>query len=182
MTTRSTFLRPALIPGFILLAAAGLSACATEPAGPTLVALPRPGETYPAFRQHDDYCRAVAAHDIGQSPGETAQSNAVGGAVAGTAIGAAAGALIGSASHAAGPGAAIGAGAGLLFGSAIGSDNGAHGAAVQQHRYNTIYAQCMVSYGYHVRAPYRPPPPYVYRGYPYPPPPPPPPGLWVAPY
>jgi hypothetical protein len=175
MKTRSTMTPPARTAGLILLAAAGLSACATEPAGPTLVALPHPGETYPAFRQHDDYCRAIAAHDIGASPGDTAQSNAVGGAVAGTAIGAAAGALIGSASHAAGPGAAIGAGAGLLFGSAIGSDNGARSAAVQQHRYNTVYAQCMVSYGYHVRSPYRPPPPYLYRGYPYPPPPPPPP-------
>jgi len=176
MNTRTPFLRSALVPGLILTAAASLSGCETAPAGPTLVALPRQGETYPAFRQHDDYCRAVAAHDIGDSPGQAAQSNAVGGAVAGTAIGAAAGALIGSASHAAGPGAAIGAGTGLLFGSAIGSDNGARSAAVQQHRYNTIYAQCMVSYGYHVRAPYGPPRPvYVYRGYPYPPPPPPPP-------
>jgi hypothetical protein len=181
MKTCSTFLRPSRIAGYALLAAAGLSACATPPAGPTLIAMPHPGETYPSFRQHDDYCRAVAAHDTGQSPGDAAQSHAVGGAVAGAALGAAAGALIGGASHSAGPGAAIGAGTGLLLGSAIGGDSGDRAAAVLQHRYNTVYAQCMVSYGYHIQAPYRPRPVYVYRGYP-PPPPPPPPGVWVAPY
>jgi uncharacterized protein YcfJ len=180
MKTCPTSLRPARISGCIVLAAAGLSACATPPAGPTLVAVPHSGETYPSFRQHDDYCRAVAAHDVGQSPGDAAQSHAVGGAVAGTAVGAAAGALIGSASHAAGPGAAIGAATGLLVGSAIGSDSGARTAAGLQYRYNTVYAQCMTSYGYHIRAPYPPRPIYVYRGYP--PPPPPPPGVWVAPY
>jgi len=181
MKTCSTFLRPARVSGLILAAAAGLSACATAPAGPTVIAMPHPGETYPNFRQHDDYCRGVAAHDTGESPGDAAQSHAVGGAVAGAAVGAAAGALIGSASHAAGPGAAIGAGTGLLFGSAIGSDSGAQTARALQHRYNTIYAQCMVAYGYHVRAPIGPRPVYVYGGYP-PPPPPPPPGVVVAPY
>jgi uncharacterized protein YcfJ len=180
MKTCSTLLRPARISGCIVLAAAGLGACATPPAGPTVIAIPHAGETYPSFRQHDDYCRAVAAHDAGQSPGDAAQSHAVGGAVAGTAVGAAAGALIGSASHAAGPGAAIGAATGLLFGSAIGSDSGAQAAAGLQHRYNTTYAQCMASYGYPIRAPYGPRPVYVYRAYP--PPPPPPPGVWVAPY
>jgi len=178
MKTCSKLFRPARVSGLVLAAAAGLSACVTPPAGPTVIAMPHPGETYPNFRQHDEYCRGVAAHDTGESPGDAAQSNAVGGAVAGAAVGAAAGALIGSASHAAGPGAAIGAGTGLLFGSAVGSESGAQTARVLQRRYNTIYAQCMVAYGYHVRSPYGPPrPAYVYGGYP--PPPPPPPG---APY
>jgi uncharacterized protein YcfJ len=174
MKTCSMPLRPVRSTACILLAAASLAACATEPAGPTLIAVPHSGETYPAFRQHDDYCRAVAAHDTGHA----AQTHTVNGAIAGTAIGAAAGALIGSASHSAGAGAAIGAGTGLLFGSAIGSDSGAQTAAGLQHRYNTIYAQCMVSYGYHIQTPYRPRPVY---GYGYPPPPPPPPPGWAPP-
>jgi hypothetical protein len=146
------------------------------PAGPSLVAMPRPGEDYALFRQHDGYCRSTAVNDTRGTPGEAAANQAVGGAALGAGLGAAAGALIGSASGAAGPGAALGAGTGLLFGGALGANSGDAAAARVQHRYNVVYAQCMSAYGERVAQPggyypYRRP--YMAPGYPPSPPPPP---------
>ncbi len=160
--------RAALAAVALTLGAAGLAGCATDmPTGPSLVAMPRPGEPYPVFQQHDAYCRDQAVSTSGTTPQDAAANHAVGGAAIGAATGAAAGALLGSAGGAAGPGAALGAGAGLLFGGALGSDSGQAAAARIQHRYNIVYAQCMRAYGERVRWP-RP-----YYGYPPPPPPPP---------
>jgi uncharacterized protein YcfJ len=159
----------------VCLALGGLAACATEmPAGPSLVAMPRPGEDYAAFRQHDDYCRGTAVQSAQTTPGNAAANHTVGGAAVGAGVGAAAGALLGSAGGAAGPGAAIGAASGLLFGGALGANSGDAAAARIQRRYNIVYAQCMSAYGERVQ---RPGGYYAYpRPYPaYPPPPPPPP-------
>ena len=163
----------ALRPLGVCLGAISLVACATPmPPGPTLVAVPHPGEDYATFRQHDNYCQATAAGDTGTSPSQAVNSHEVGSAVIGTGVGAAAGALLGAAGGAAGPGAAIGAGAGLLFGGALGANSGSDAGAQVQHRYNVVYAQCMTAYGEHIQGrrryrAYQAP----YGGYPPPPPP-----------
>ena len=159
-------------------AVAGLSGCETAgPPGPSLLALPAQGESYAAFRQHDDYCRATAANTVGQTPGQAGASSEAGSALLGAGLGAAAGALIGAATHSAGAGAAIGAGSGLIIGSAAGERPAYASAHIVQRRYDMVYAQCMTSYGDHVRGPARP-----YYGGPYPPPLPPPPGYYPPPY
>ena len=172
MTTSPKTFSSSLRPLGVCAALLGLTACATEmPAGPTLVAVPHPGEDYATFRQHDDYCQTTARADVGTSPGAVANSHAVGSALVGAGVGAAAGALLGSAGGAAGPGAAIGAGTGLLFGGALGANGGDAAAIRIQRRYNVVYAQCMTAYGERVRGgggygSYPPP----YPGYPPPPP------------
>ena len=159
-------------------AVAGLCGCETAgPPGPSIIALPAQGESYAAFRQHDDYCRATAANTVGVTPGQAGASSEVGSAVLGAGLGAAAGALIGAATHNAGAGAAIGAGSGLIIGSAAGERPAYASAHIAQRRYDVVYAQCMTAYGEHVRGPARP----YYRPYP-PPPPPPPPGYYPPPY
>jgi hypothetical protein len=175
MTQTSHPLARAVRPAVVSLALLGLGACATElPAGPSLMAMPRPGEDYGAFRQHDDYCRATAVRTAQTTPGDAAANHAVGGAAIGAGVGAAAGALIGSASGAAGPGAAVGAASGLLFGGALGANSGDAAAARIQHRYNVVYAQCMTAYGERIAQPrpyYAYPRPYLVPAYPPPPPP-----------
>ena len=52
---------------FIALFASGLSlsACATQPFGPTIAVMPKPGESFADFQQHDMTCRAFAANASG---------------------------------------------------------------------------------------------------------------------
>ncbi len=158
----------------------GLSACAVAtPTGPTVVAMPGPGKTFPQFQQDDASCRNYAATrnaDSGQAAAN-ATNNATATAVAGTLIGAAAGAALGSLSGNVGAGAGIGAGAGLLGGAAVAGGNAQDAADSLQGRYDVSYAQCMVGNGETIQGP--PPAPVVYAA-----PPPyygPPPGYY-APY
>jgi len=153
------------------------------------MALPKQGESFEVFQQHDITCRQYATLQSGdKSPQQAAARNAVGGAAVGAGVGAAAGALIGSASGHAGNGAAIGAGSGLLAGTLLGSASGRNAAASVQQQYNMAYTQCMVANGDRVspstprrtRMVYRPaPPPVIYAPAPvYVAPPPP---VYVAP-
>ena len=146
-----------------------LSGCATpRPTGPTVMALPKQGESFEVFQQHDTTCRQYAVTQTGdKSPQQTAARKVVGAAAAGAGVGAAAGALIGSASGHAGNGAAIGAGSGLLAGTLLGSASGRNAAASVQQQYNMVYTQCIVANGDRVSPPtprrtrmvYRPAPP-----------------------
>ena len=99
-----------------LLVAIPLAACvAAPPSGPTVVAMPRSGESLNQFQADDLACRNYVQTQTAP-PGATqaaANRSAVGSAVVGTAVGASAGALLGAAGGNAGAGAAIGAGAGL---------------------------------------------------------------------
>jgi len=170
-----------------------LSGCATpRPTGPTVMALPKEGEGFDVFQQHDVTCRQYAATQTGdKSPQQAAARNAVGGAAVGAGMGAAAGALIGSASGHAGNGAAIGAGSGLLAGTLLGSASGRKAAASVQQQYNMAYTQCMMASGDRVSPPAQRRTRMVFR--PGPPPPPaviyapapvyvaPPPPVYVAP-
>lgn len=123
-----------------------LTACATLPAGPSVMVLPGKGKDFQQFHADDLQCQQFALERVGgTSPSQTAGGNEVASAVAGTAIGAAAGAIMGG--H---RGAAVGAGAGLLFGTVAGSENArSSGYATQQH-YDNAYVQCMYASGHMV--------------------------------
>ena len=158
-------------------AAALLAGCVVAPpSGPSVMALPAEGKSFDAFQKEDVYCRQTAAYDSGAADTAAyAQNNAVGSAVLGTALGAAAGAVIGAAAGNAGAGAAIGAGTGLLVGSSAGTGQAAQGGYYARQQYDTVYTQCMYSYGNTVRsapvasypAPYPYPYAYPYAGYGY---------------
>src|ERR1700744_5783982 len=105
------------VPVGILVLALGGCAVA-PPSGPSIVALPRSGETLGQFQQNDYACRDYAnrSTDPNGSASQAATTNSVNSAALGTLGGAAIGALIGAAAGNAGAGAAIGAGSGLLVG------------------------------------------------------------------
>jgi hypothetical protein len=149
-----------VVSSVLALAVAGCAARA--PTGPTVLALPAPGENFALFQQHDATCRQYASAQTGQSPGQAAARSDIASAVVGTGVGAAAGALIGSASGHAGGGAAIGAGTGLLAGTLLGAGAGRNAAAATQNRYNNAYTQCMVANGERISPPAGPPPSVVY--------------------
>jgi hypothetical protein len=147
--------RRPLVGSIVATIAFTLSGCATpRPNGPTVVALPKQGESLEVFQQHDITCRQYAVTQSGgKTPQQAAARNAVGAAAVGAGVGAAAGALIGSASGRAGNGAAIGAGSGLLAGTLLGSASGRNAAASVQQQYNVAYTQCMVANGDRVSPP-----------------------------
>jgi len=171
-----------------LLAALALTssvvACATPlPLAPSFTALPKEGEDFTVFRDHDSGCRTYADGQSGLPSAEDHQDKQVASALLGAGLGAAAGAAIGSTDGRAGNGAAIGAGGGLLLGSALGGRQARRTQAVVQRRYDGAYAQCMIAQGERVPRPapravayaapvlIAPAPPVVYAPAPYPPPP-----------
>lgn len=153
----------------LLAALVGLSACATRPTGPAVMALPGTGKSFDQFRFDEGGCRQYAYEQVGGvTPARAADESALRSAAVGTALGAAAGAAIDG-----GSGAATGAGVGLLAGGLAGA-GAAHGSAYDaQHRYDNAYIQCMYAKGHKVpvrggltsssspapRAYYPPPPP-----------------------
>src|SRR5206468_42580 len=100
-----------------------VTACATVPAGPSVVVLPGQGKGFDQFQNDDAMCRQWATHQTGTSPGQGAAQSTIGGAAIGTLLGAAAGALVGAAAGRPGTGAAVGAGVGLVGGTAVGASN-----------------------------------------------------------
>lgn len=132
---------------FLSLVLLALVGCATIPKGPSVMVLPPQGKPFEQFVAEDTICRQWAAQQIGLSPQETVNQNALTGAVAGTAIGAGIGAAIGSASGNVGAGAAIGAGSGLLVGTAAGANAGQVYGWEAQRRYDIAYMQCMYAKG-----------------------------------
>ncbi len=153
-----------------------LSACASEPLGPTIPVMPAPNKPFDVFQGDQALCKQYAADQV---RGGAQQSNdqQVGTAVIGTLLGAGLGAALGG-----GRGAAAGAGIGAVGGTAIGAGGGQQAQYSLQQRYDMAYAQCMYSRGNQVpgyqQAPppgYQPPPPPGYAPAPpqgYPPPPP----------
>lgn len=124
-----------------------LTACATIPAGPSVMVLPGNGKSFEHFQADDAVCRQWAAQQTGTTANRASTESTVGGAAIGTVIGAAAGAAIGAAAGSPATGAAVGAGAGLLGGTAVGASSaeGARGSA--QRRYDMTYMQCMYAKG-----------------------------------
>ena len=155
-----------------------ISACASEPLGPTIGVMPAPGKPFDVFQGDQALCKQFASSQI-QGGAQQANNRQVGTAVVGTLLGAGLGAAIGG-----GRGAGIGAGAGALGGTAVGAGPSGQAQNSLQQQYNLGYAQCMYSRGNQVPGyqppgerpppgyapPYPPPPGYAP---PYPPPPPP---------
>jgi len=155
-----------------------MTACATVPAGPSVMVLPGNGKNFEQFQADDAVCRQWAAQQTGTTTKQAATESAVSGAAIGTVLGAAAGAAVGAAAKSPATGAAVGAGAGLLGGAAIGGSNAQAAGTQVQHRYDMTYMQCMYAKGNQIPMA-RGSLPSTYVGQPAaspPPPPPPPPG------
>ncbi|MBI1846849.1 MAG: hypothetical protein HYR86_07740 [Candidatus Rokubacteria bacterium] len=127
-----------------------LGACATVPAGPSVMVLPGSGKSFDQFQVDDVLCRQWAGQQTGATPGHAMTQNAVTGAALGTLLGAAAGAAIGAASGSAATGAAVGAGVGLLGGTAVGAGTAEAAGGRVQERYDVAYVQCMYAKGHQV--------------------------------
>jgi hypothetical protein len=165
----------------VILLLMALGGCATMPNGPTVQAMPGQGKTFDQFQSDDATCRQWAEQQIGQSPQQTMNQNAVTGAAVGTGAGALLGALVGSASGHAGTGAAVGAGTGLLVGTAVGANAGQASGMEAQRRYDIAYQQCMAAKGNRLPEMASPPAAPVAEAAPPPPPPPPAPVAEFAP-
>jgi hypothetical protein len=146
-----------------------LSACASEPMGPTVGVMPAPGKPFDVFQTDQAVCKNYASGEVAGGA-QSANNRQVGTAVVGTLLGAGLGAAIGG-----GSGAAIGAGAGALGGTTLGAGAAEGAQAGIQQRYDLAYSQCMYSRGNQVPgyqpAVYAPPPPpgYPPPNYGYPP-------------
>jgi hypothetical protein len=157
--------------GFILcLAAVVLGGCATMPAGPSVMVLPKPGKSFEEFQSDDAVCRQWAMQQIQVPPNEIVNKNLASGAAMGTAMGAGLGAVIGAASGKPATGAAIGAGSGLVAGTAAASGPAHAAGGEAQRRYDNAYQQCMYAKGNQLPGLAAPPPK---RAHWIPPPPPP---------
>lgn len=168
------------LAGAALLSVLGLAACTVAPpSGPTVVAMPGPGTSWPQFQQDDAYCKSYAQSNMpnAQQTAQASQQNSTGTAVAGTILGAAAGAALGALGGNAGLGAAAGAGVGLLGGASVAGNQTQAAADSLQSRYDVAYAQCMVGHGQSIQqsAPVYAAPPAYYA-------PPPAPGYYYQPY
>lgn len=138
------------ILGLTMLPLLALGACSVAPpSGPTVVAMPGEGKSWPQFQEDDYNCRNYAqskVSDAGRVAANT-QNNSMATAAMGTLIGAGVGAGLGSLGGNVGAGAAVGAGAGLLAGSSVAGNNAQATANSLQGRYDVAYAQCMVGNG-----------------------------------
>ncbi len=164
------------------VAAIGLTSCATIPAGPSVMVLPRQGKPFEEFQADDAICRQWAAQQVGTTPGQASTESGVSSAVIGTVIGAGLGAAIGAAAGNPAIGAAIGAGSGLFGGTLYGVGASQAAAGTVQWRYDTAYEQCMYAKGNQIPVrvqstqprysapPPPPPPPYPSSGVQPPPP------------
>ena len=170
--------------GFLLVAIVPLlGACATVPAGPSVMVLPGSGKPFEVFQADDDSCRQWAFNQSGAGANDPVASSAFSGATIGTLLGGALGAAIGAAAGNPGIGAAVGAGSGLVLGTATGANAGAATGMSMQQRYDTAYTQCMYAKGNQIptAAQWGPRPRRTGYAAPPPPPPPPPPANAPAP-
>lgn len=135
---------------FLLLApAAAVSGCAVAvPTAPGVMVMPPPNKPLASFQSEDAYCRRAAYDRAGASQGaQSAAQNATTTAVLGTATGAAAGALIGSVGAHLGAGGLVGAAYGLVVGGAMAVRQAEASSRRLQYGFDTVYVQCMYSYG-----------------------------------
>ena len=123
--------------------AALVAGCATQPVGPSVMALPGSSKSFDQFRFDDAECRGYATSQVG---GGTANDAAVDAGVKSAAIGTAVGAIAGAAIGGHG-GAGVGAGTGLIVGSVAGAGAGDTSSRGLQRRYDNAYVQCMYAKG-----------------------------------
>ncbi len=158
-----------------------VTACATVPAGPSVMVLPGNGKNFEQFMTDDAVCRQWAAQQTGTTTERVSSESTISGAAIGTAVGAAAGAAIGAAAGSPGIGAAAGAGAGLLGGTAIGASSAQTAGTSVQRRYDVAYMQCMYAKGNQIPVARGSQPAYTSQPPPPPPPPPSPPRREIPP-
>jgi uncharacterized protein YcfJ len=128
-------------PAALLASLALVTACTTQPMGPTVGVMPAPGKPFDVFQTDQAVCKQFADSQVAGGA-QQANNMQVGTAVVGTLLGAGLGAAIGG-----GQGAAIGAGAGALGGTAVGAGPAAQAQYSLQQRYDLAYSQCMYSHG-----------------------------------
>jgi hypothetical protein len=165
--------------GFLpLLAALGLSGCATIPTEPSVMVLPGRGSTLEQFQTDDGVCKQWATQRAVATSG-AASTPAVGSSpTGGVLVEAGPGTPGGGASGASGGGAAMGTGPGLAEEMAVGLAASRAAVGSGQWRYDVSYEQCMYVKGHQIpvvmrptrRSDGTPPPPPA--GVPAPPPPP----------
>ena len=166
----------------LLLALVALSACATIPAGPSVMVWPGPWKPIEVFQADDTVCRQWASQQVGGQV-ESANQTLASGAAVGAMLGAGLGAAIGAATGDFGAGLGIGAASGAIVGTAAASGPYYGDQWEIQSRYDHAYLQCMYAKGNQVPGartyrrtvpPPPPPPPSAYPPPPagaYPPPP-----------
>ncbi|HBK04242.1 MAG TPA: glycine zipper family protein [Acetobacteraceae bacterium] len=130
-----------------------LSACASEPMGPTVAVMPAPNKPFDVFQGDQAICKQFAGDQV-RGGAEQSNTQQVGTAVVGTLLGAGLGAALGG-----GRGAAVGAGVGALGGTAVGAGGGQQTQYSLQQRYDLAYTQCMYSRGNQVPGYQQAPPP-----------------------
>ncbi|WP_242402183.1 YMGG-like glycine zipper-containing protein [Methylophilus sp. OH31] len=133
----------------IMVSALSLSACATNPTGPSNMALPGTGKDFNVFKADDLSCRDFALTQIG---GKTVNQQYNASLATTTAVGTVVGAALGAAAGG-GEGAAIGAGMGALSGGAIGTNTAAVSGMNAQDKYDNAYFQCMYAAGHRIPVP-----------------------------
>jgi hypothetical protein len=125
----------------ILLAAALLSGCATEPMGPTALVMPASGKPFEVFVQDQATCKQFADSQVGGGA-SMANLKELGSAAISTALGAGLGAAVRG-----GRGAGIGSAIGSIAGAAMAGRGSARDQNGLQGRYDLAYTQCMYSRG-----------------------------------
>ena len=83
------------LPATMLVPVLLLSACASEPLGPTIPVMPAPGKPFQAFQEDQVLCKQNAAAQV-QGGAQQANNRQVGTAIVGTLLGAGLGAAMGS--------------------------------------------------------------------------------------
>ena len=118
-----------------------LSACATQPMGPTVQVMPAVGKPFQMFQQEQADCKGYAQTQV-QGQADSANNKAVGSALLGAALGAGLGAAVGG-----GHGAGVGAAAGGVVGTGVGADGANNAQQSIQVQYDNAYSTCMYSKG-----------------------------------
>jgi len=164
----------------LLLPLVALSACATIPTGPSVMAWPGPWKPFEVFQSDDAVCRQWASQQVGGQV-ESANQTLARGAAVGAMLGAGLGAAFGVASGNVGAVVGFGAASGAMVGTAAASGPYYGDQWEIQRRYDNAYLQCMYTKGNQVpgvggtyRRAVPPPPPPGFTPPPssaYPPPP-----------
>jgi uncharacterized protein YcfJ len=125
----------------VLSSALLLSACATQPMGPTVQVMPAVNKPFQMFQQEQADCKSYAQTQV-QGQSDSANNKAVGSALLGAALGAGLGAAVGG-----GRGAGVGAAAGGVVGTGVGADGANNAQQSIQVQYDNAYSTCMYSKG-----------------------------------
>lgn len=118
-----------------------LSACATQPLGPTVQVMPGATKPFEIFQDDQVACKKYADEQVaGQADAQN--KKAIGTAAIGTALGGLLGAAVGG-----NQGAGVGGATGAIAGTGVAANGVNSGQMSIQDQYNNAYLQCMYSKG-----------------------------------